>query len=313
MAAQVRVLRQRIRAAKSMKKITKAMELVATSRIAKAQARVAASLPYAQAITGVLTALASNAGVDHPLLTGRPKVRRAGVLLITSDRGLAGGYSSNAIKTAESLIARLREDGKEPVLYVIGRKGVTYYRFRNRPIEASWTGFSEQPTFADARAVGETLIEAFTRGADDVDGGPGPDGVRGIDELHIVYTQFKSLMTQTPVPRIIAPMQVEERDPREAPPEALPPEYEFEPDPESLLDALLPKYVNTRIYAALIESAASESAARRRAMKSATDNAEEMIQNYTRLMNSARQAGITQEISEIVGGANALAASGSEV
>lgn len=313
MAAQVRVLRQRIRAAKSMKKITKAMELVATSRIAKAQARVAASLPYAQAITGVLTALASNAGVDHPLLTGRPKVRRAGVLLITSDRGLAGGYSSNAIKTAESLIARLREDGKEPVLYVIGRKGVTYYRFRNRPIEASWTGFSEQPTFADARAVGETLIEAFTRGADDVDDGPGPDGVRGIDELHIVYTQFKSLMTQTPVPRIVAPMQVEERDPREAPPEALPPEYEFEPDPESLLDALLPKYVNTRIYAALIESAASESAARRRAMKSATDNAEEMIQNYTRLMNSARQAGITQEISEIVGGANALAASGSEV
>lgn len=313
MAAQVRVLRQRIRAAKSMKKITKAMELVATSRIAKAQARVAASLPYAQAITGVLTALASNAGVDHPLLTGRPKVRRAGVLLITSDRGLAGGYSANAIKTAESLIARLRQDGKEPVLYVIGRKGVGYYRFRNRPIEASWTGFSEQPTFADARTVGETLIEAFARGADDVDGGPGPDGVRGVDELHIVYTQFKSLMTQTPVPRIMAPMQVEERDRRQAAPDALPPEYEFEPDPESLLDALLPKYVNTRIYAALIESAASESAARRRAMKSATDNAEEMIQNYTRLMNSARQAGITQEISEIVGGANALAASGSEV
>ncbi|SCE82522.1 ATP synthase F1 subcomplex gamma subunit [Micromonospora viridifaciens] len=309
MAAQVRVLRQRIRSAKSMKKITKAMELVATSRIAKAQARVEASLPYAQAITGVLTALASNARIDHPLLTPRERVRRAGVLLITSDRGLAGGYSSNAIKTAESLIARLRADGKEPVLYVVGRKGVTFYRFRNREIEASWTGFSEQPAFSDAREVGETLIKAFTAGADDVDGGAGADGVLGIDELHIVYTEFKSLMTQTPVTRIIGPMQVEDR-PRS---EGLLPAYEFEPEAEALLDALLPKYINTRIYAALLESAASESAARRRAMKSATDNAEEMIDKYTREMNSARQAGITQEISEIVGGANALAASGSEV
>ncbi|MFU8852631.1 F0F1 ATP synthase subunit gamma [Micromonospora sp. SL1-18] len=312
MAAQVRVLRQRIRSAKSMKKITKAMELVATSRIAKAQTRVAASLPYAKAITDVLTALASNARIDHPLLTPRERVRRAGVLLVTSDRGLAGGYSSNAIKTAESLIARLRADGKEPVLYVIGRKGVTFYRFRNRDIEASWTGFSEQPGFSDAREVGETLIKAFTGGADDVDGGPGADGVLGIDELHIVYTEFKSLMTQTPVSRIIGPMQVDER-PRSEAPQGLLPAYEFEPEAEALLDALLPKYINTRIYAALLESAASESAARRRAMKSATDNAEEMIEKYTREMNSARQAGITQEISEIVGGANALAASGSEV
>jgi len=311
MPAQVRVLRQRIRSAKSMKKITKAMELVATSRIAKSQARVAAALPYANAITGVLTALASNASVDHPLLTARPRVRRAGVLVVTSDRGLAGGYSANAIKTAESLIARLRADGKEAVLYVIGRKGVTYYRFRNRPIEASWTGFSEQPAFADARAVGETLIEAFRRGADDTDGG-GADQVLGVDELHIVYTEFKSLMTQVPVPRIIGPMEVEERSIEEAPRGVLP-AYEFEPDAEALLDALLPKYINTRIYAALIESAASESAARRRAMKSATDNAEEAIEKYTRQMNSARQAGITQEISEIVGGANALAAAGSEV
>ncbi|WP_433387297.1 F0F1 ATP synthase subunit gamma [Micromonospora sp. KLBMP9576] len=309
MAAQVRVLRQRIRSAKGMKKITKAMELVATSRIAKAQARVAASLPYAQAVTGVLTALASNSQIDHPLLTARPRVRRAGVLLVTSDRGLAGGYSSNAIKMAESLIARLRADGKEPVLYVIGRKGVGFFRFRDRPIEANWTGFSEQPTFADARTVGETLIKAFTAGADDVDGGAGADGVLGVDELHIVYTEFQSLMTQTPVTRIIGPMQVEDR-PRS---EGALPAYEFEPDAEALLDALLPKYINTRIYAALLESAASESAARRRAMKSATDNAEEMIEKYTREMNSARQAGITQEISEIVGGANALAASGSEV
>ncbi|MEU6021651.1 F0F1 ATP synthase subunit gamma [Micromonospora sp. NPDC047134] len=312
MAAQVRVLRQRIRSAKGMKKITKAMELVATSRIAKAQARVEASLPYAQAITGVLTALASNASVDHPMLTARERVRRAGVLLVTADRGLAGGYSTNAIKTAESLIARLKEDGKEPVLYVVGRKGVSFYRFRNRPIEASWTGFSEQPSFADAREVGDTLVKAFTAGADDVDGGPGADGVLGVDELHIVFTEFKSLMTQTPVTRIIGPLQVEERPRSEATPGLLP-DYEFEPDAEELLDALLPKYINTRIYAALLESAASESAARRRAMKSATDNAEEMIDKYTREMNSARQAGITQEISEIVGGANALAASGSEV
>lgn len=292
-----------------MKKITKAMELVATSRIAKAQARVEASLPYAQAITGVLTALASNARIDHPLLTPRERVRRAGVLLVTSDRGLAGGYSSNAIRTAESLIARLQADGKEPVLYVVGRKAVSYYRFRNRPIEANWTGFSEQPSFADARAVGETLIKAFSAGADDADGAAGADGVLGIDELHMVYTEFHSLMTQTPVAKIIGPMQVEDR-PRS---EGLLPAYEFEPEAEALLDALLPRYINTRIYAALIESAASESAARRRAMKSATDNAEEMIEKYTREMNTARQAGITQEISEIVGGANALAASGSEV
>ncbi|GIF64231.1 ATP synthase gamma chain [Asanoa ishikariensis] len=308
MAAQVRVLRQRIRSAKGMKKITKAMELVATSRIAKSQARVAASLPYAQAITGVLSALASNASIDHPLLTPRPQVRRAGVLLITSDRGLAGGYSTNAIRTAESLIARLREDGKEPVLYVIGRKGVGYYKFRQRPVQASWTGFSEQPTFEDAKAVGDTLIEAFTHGADDTDDGPGADAVTGVDELHIVYTQFKSLLTQAPVSRIIGPMEVEERPKSEG----LLPAYEFEPEAEALLDALLPRYVNTRIYAALLDSAASESAARRRAMKSATDNAEDMIKTYTRQMNSARQAGITQEISEIVGGANALAAAGSE-
>jgi F-type H+-transporting ATPase subunit gamma len=195
------------------------------------------------------------------------------------------------------------------VLYVIGRKGVGFFRFRDRPIEANWTGFSEQPTFADARTVGETLIRAFSAGADDVDGGAGADGVLGIDELHVVYTEFKSLMTQIPMAKVIGPMQVEERPKSEG----LLPSYEFEPEAEALLDALLPKYINTRIYAALLESAASESAARRRAMKSATDNAEEMIEKYTREMNSARQAGITQEISEIVGGANALAAAGSEV
>jgi F-type H+-transporting ATPase subunit gamma len=305
MAGQIQALRRRIRSTKSTKKITKAQELVATSRIAKAQERVEASRPYAEAITNVLTALASNTNIDHPLLVPRERVRRAGVIVVTSDRGLCGAYNANAIRTAEQLIARLKGDGKEVALYVIGRKGVTYYRFRNREIAGSWTGFSEQPHFDDAREVGESLIEAFVAGADDLGGNA--DGVAGVDELHLVSTQFRSLMTQTPVARFLAPMEVEESE-QEGPL----PAYEFEPEPDELLDALLPKYINTRIYAALIDSAASESAARRRAMKSATDNAEEMIQKYTRAMNSARQAGITQEISEIVGGVNALAAAGSE-
>ncbi len=295
-----------------MKKITKAMELVATSRSAKAQERVAASLPYARAITGVLTALASSANVDHPLLTPRARVRRAGVLLVTSDRGLCGGYNVNAIRTAEQLIAKLKDEGKQVALFVIGRKGIGYYKFRGREIEGSWSGFSEQPRFENAREVGETLISAFVAGADDEDGeNPGgADGIVGVDELHIVYTQFKSLMTQAATATFLAPMQVEERTAEEH--GQLLPAYEFEPDPDALLDALLPKYINTRIYAALLDAAASESASRRRAMKSATDNADEMIKVLTREMNSARQAAITQEISEIVGGANALAAAGSE-
>jgi len=188
------------------------MELVATSRIAKAQARVAASQPYARAITGVLTALASTANIDHPLLTPRPEVRRAGVLLITSDRGLAGGYNVNAIRTAEQLISRLRGEGREVALYVIGRKAINYYRFRGREITQSWSGFSEQPTFADARQVGEALISAFVAGADDTIEHPGADGVLGVDELHIVSTRFQSLMSQSPQARLLAPMEVEERE-----------------------------------------------------------------------------------------------------
>jgi F-type H+-transporting ATPase subunit gamma len=309
MAGQVRVLRRRIRATRSTKKITKAMELVATSRIAKAQERVAASLPYANAITGVLTALATSANIDNPLLQPRETVRRSGVLLITSDRGLCGGYNVNAIKTAEALIASLREDGKQVSLYVIGRKGIAYYRFRGREIADSWSGFSEQPSFADARTVGEALITAFTAGSDDTETGPGPDGILGVDELHIVSTRFLSLMSQSPQAKVLAPMEVEEQ---EGDPGLLP-QYEFEPEADELLSALLPKYINTRIYAALLDSAASESASRRRAMKSATDNADDMIKRLTREMNSARQSAITQEISEIVGGANALAAAGSDM
>jgi F-type H+-transporting ATPase subunit gamma len=307
MPAQLLPLRRRIRSVKSMKKITKAQELVATSRIAKAQARVAASRPYAEAITGVLTALASNANIDHPLLKPRERVLRAGILVVTSDRGLAGGYNANVLRATEQLRARLEREGKQSVLFVVGRKGVGYYRFRARKVEASWTGFSERPEFDDARTVGETLLAAFEAGADDTVDGPGPDQVYGVDELYLVHTEFKSLLTQTPKVRLLAPMEVEEREVT-----GPLPAYEFEPEPEELLAALLPKYINARLYAALLDSAASESASRRRAMKSATDNAEEVIKTLTREMNSARQSAITQEISEIVGGANALAAAGSD-
>jgi F-type H+-transporting ATPase subunit gamma len=323
MAGEVQALRRRVRSVRSTRKITRAQELVATSRIARAQERVAASLPYSHAITDVLTALASNANINHPLLTPRPTVQRAGVLVITSDRGLAGAYNANAIRTAEQLIARLNEDGKQVALYVVGRKGTAYYRFRGRDLEASWTGFSGQPTFDDARQIGESLIEAFVAGADDqpiADGsgpgagagehhGHGPDGINGVDELHVVNTHFRNLMAQAPAANFLAPLQVEEQE--SAP--GLLPAYDFEPDPDELLAALLPKYINARIYAALLDSAASEWAARRRACKAATDNAEELITSLTRQMNAARQAAITQEISEIVGGANALAAAGSEV
>jgi F-type H+-transporting ATPase subunit gamma len=308
MAGQVQALRRRIRTVRSTKKIAKAQELVATSRIAKAQERVAASKPYAEAITRVLTALASNASVDNPLLQARERVQRAGVLLITSDRGLAGAYNANAIRTCEQLLSRLRADGKDVALYIVGRKGVGYYRFRNRPIAASWTGFSERPSYEDARQIGESLLDAFVAGADDNGAQHGPENIEGVDELHIVSTRFQSLMTQSAEAHFLAPMQVEERE-REP---GLRPAYEFEPEAEELLEALLPKYLNTRIYAALLDSAASESASRRRAMKAASDNADDLLRRYTREMNSARQAAITQEISEIVGGVEALSASGSD-
>jgi len=317
-----------------MKKITKAMELIATSRIARAQARVEASRPYAREITKVLSALASAAGtLDDPLLVERENPTRAAMLVVTSDRGLCGGYNANLIRAAEELHALLREEGKSVALYLIGRKAVSYYSFRGRPIEASWTGFSEQPSYNDAARAGNTLVRAFLAGTDDSANpgganpgganprGPGPDGVPGVDELHIVYTEFRSMLTQTPQARRIAPLVVEyvendtagvgsqqERSHSDSPP----PLYEFEPEAEELLGHLLPKYINTRIYAALLEAAASEQAARRQAMKAATDNATDMIQDLTREANRARQGIITQEISEIVGGAEALSAAGSD-
>ncbi|MGH3888042.1 MAG: F0F1 ATP synthase subunit gamma [Pseudonocardiaceae bacterium] len=323
MVAQLRVLRRRIRSVQSTKKITKASELIATSRIARAQSRVEASRPYAQEITKVLSALASASGtLDNPLLVERENPTRAAILVVTSDRGLCGGYNANLLRAAEELHALLRDEGKSVTLYLVGRKGVSYYTFRDRSIEQSWTGFSEQPSYANAVEAGNVLVRAFLSGEDDEAGGAGPDGVPGVDELHIVYTEFRSMVTQMPRARRIAPLEVEYVDTDSAGDEesqrqrsrsdSPPPLYEFEPDAEELLGHLLPKYINTRIYAALLEAAASEQAARRQAMKAATDNATELIADLTREANQARQGQITQEISEIVGGAEALSAVGSD-
>jgi F-type H+-transporting ATPase subunit gamma len=308
-AVSLRVLRRRIKSVRQTQKITKAQELIATSRIAKARARVEASRPYTEQITHVLTALATNsASLDHPLLTPRERIKRVGIVIITSDRGLAGGYNANVLRRAEQLIAQVQGDGEEPVLYVIGRKGVAYFRFRNRAIEKSWTGFSESPDFEDAKEVGDYVVQTFLAGADDTVDGPGLDGVHGVDELHLVSTRLVSMITQTPQARRFAPVDVQDVEMPEGPRSI----YEFEPEPEELLTALLPKYLNTRIYAALLESAASESASRRQAMQSASDNADDLVRSLSREANAARQAQITQEISEIVGGANALATAGSD-
>lgn len=382
MPAQLRELRQRIRSVNSTKKITKAQELIATSRITRAQARVEESKPYAEEITRVLTALASaSSNLDHPLLTERESPSRAAVLVVTSDRGMCGGYNANVLRTAEELQQLLRDQGKEPVLYVLGQKGVSYYGFRGREVEASWTGFSQQPGYDDAAQASERMVASFLAGAGQpvmmtdfagtsvehspnlrsamTESGPSSDGTpegaqevevsaAGVDEIHVVYTRFESMLTQTPMARRVAPLEIAYDDDGEATPDDVElvgrsggadydgddgsdggsrsapdpgseqssgqksqgptPNYEFEPEPEQLLAALLPKYVGTRIYAALLESAASESAARRTAMKAATDNANELVKTLSRQANQARQAQITQEISEIVGGANALSA-----
>jgi F-type H+-transporting ATPase subunit gamma len=311
--AQLRVYRSRIRSVQSTKKITKAMELIAASRIAKAQARMNAARPYAEELTRALAALGKNASLQHPMLTGVDNPRRTGILLVTSDRGLAGGYNANAIKRANELADRLTAEGKEVVRYVIGRKGLAYYRFRHVRLAGSWTGFSEQPNFVDARAATETVVAALTATSSSE-----ANGEAGIDELYVVFTEFTNSVTQTPVAELVSPVKGageadEQTDATEAEAEKGPqPSYEFEPEPQQLIAALLPRYISSRIYSALLKSATSESAARRRAMKSASDNATELIRTYTRLANQARQAEITQEISEIVGGADALAAAGSD-
>lgn len=300
MGAQIREYRQRIRSVSSIKKITRAMELMAASRVVRARQRVEATTPYAQAIQRALSALTSHSDVDHPLTHEAEAPCRAAVLIVTSDRGLAGAYASSVLKESEQLLERLRQENKEPVPYLYGRKAVGFYRFRRRKFAESWEGGTDAPVYERAAQIADKLVEAFLL--------PSDEG--GVDEVHIVYTKFVSMVTQEPRVLRILPIQVVKDDgetPAAADDEGLLPLYEFEPNAEKVLDEVLPQYVRHRIFNCLLQAAASELAARQRAMKSATDNAEELIKTYTRLANQARQAEITQEISEIVGGANALA------
>ncbi|MFF4601440.1 F0F1 ATP synthase subunit gamma [Streptomyces sp. NPDC001339] len=299
MGATLRVYKRRIRSVTATKKITKAMEMIAASRVVKAQRQVAASTPYASELTRAVTAVATGSTTQHALTTEAENPTRAALLLITSDRGLAGGYSSNVIKAAEQLTERLKAEGKEVDVYIVGRKGVSYYAFRDRKVTESWTGFTDSPTYGDAKAIAAPLIEAVQR--DTAEG--------GVDELHIVYTEFVSMMTQTALDDRLLPLSLAKPAASEEGTSKgeLLPLFDFEPSAEDVLDALLPRYVESRIYNALLQAAASKHAATRRAMKSATDNAEELIKSLSRLANAARQAEITQEISEIVGGSAALA------
>ncbi len=297
MALSVREYRARIKSTESMKKITRAMELIAASRIIKAQQRAQAAAPYARELTRAVSAVATFSNVDHPLTKEEENPTRAAVLIVTSDRGLAGAFSSSVLKEAEKLATTLRGEGKEIDWYICGRKGEAYFRFRQRDIVKSWTGNSDQPNYDVARDIGTTLIDSFLLD-------PGEPG--DVDEVHVVYTRFRSMLLQEPTAIRLLPLEVVEGEEAPEKDEILP-LYEFEPSAEAVLDGLLPQYVQSRIFFALLQSAASELAARQKAMKSATDNADELIKKYTRIANQARQAGITQEISEIVGGVNALA------
>ena len=298
MGAKLRVVRRRIRSVQSTKKITRAMELIASSRIVKAQQRVEQSRPYAIQLTKAMEDLARNTGgsFSHSLLEERADPTRGGVLVVTSDRGLAGAYNANVLKVAEELLAGIRRRGLEPVLYVVGKKGVGYFRFRGVAMQASWQGFSEVPAYNRAQEIGRTLIADF---AD-----------HRIDELSCAYTDFRSAFTLRATSQRFLPIAPEEV--AGAGDGVVHAEYLFEPEPEAFLGALLPQYIVTKVYAAMLESAASENAARRRAMKAATDNAEELIKVLTRQANRARQDEITTEIMEIVGGAEALASVGPE-
>jgi F-type H+-transporting ATPase subunit gamma len=297
MGAQIRVYRQKISSTTSMRKIFKAMELIATSRIGKARARVAASLPYANAITRAVSAVASQSEIDHPLTTEPEQIRRAAVVIVTSDRGLAGSYSASVLKQAEALTELLHSEGKEIQYFLVGRKSQAYFEFRGRSYERVWTGGTDAPEFSTAREVGAAVLEAFST---DYEKG-------GVDEIHVVSTRFQSMVVQVPTVVRLLPLEVVEEQAASA--DELLPLYEFEPETERVLDALLPRYIESRIFAALLQAAASELAARQRAMKSAGDNATDLIKKYTRLRNTARQAEITQELSEIVAGADALNAS----
>ncbi len=290
-----RVYRARIRSTQSLKKIFRAMELIAASRIGRARDKVTAAGPYARAITQAVSALATHSDQPHPLTTERTDTNRVAVLVVTADRGMAGAYSATAIREAENLVDQLQAEGNEVDLYVMGRRGVSYYRFREREIKRSWVGSSDAPSAETAQEVADTLLAAYDA--------PAEEG--GVKALHVVYTQFRNMVSQTPRVVRMLPIEIVEQEAGEG--EELLPLYEFEPNPEQVLDALLPRYVSARIYSFLLQSAASELAARQRAMHTATENAEELIRTYTRLANQARQAEITQEISEIVSGADALA------
>ena len=296
MAAQLRAVRARIRAVKSIAKITRAQELIASSRIVRAQQRTRAAEPYARELTRAVEAVVSRSTtITHPMINEPESTKRAAVIILTSDGGFCGAFNANTLREASRLRQRNTGDGITTVNYVAGRKGIGWHRFRDLPLEAEWSGFSAQPSYADAERIASALLDAFE--LDTADG--------GVDEIYLVSTEFVSMLTQRPAVRRLLPMRIEEKE-GERPGGALP-SYEFEPSTDVVLDALLPQYVASRIYYAMLEAAASELAARRRAMKAATDNANDLIDRLTREANNARQAEITQEISEIVGGANALA------
>jgi F-type H+-transporting ATPase subunit gamma len=295
MGAQLRVYRQKIKSAQTTKKITRAMELISASRIQKAQQRVAASGPYSRAVTRAVSAVATFSNVDHILTTEPEKIERAAIVIFSSDRGLAGAFSSSVLKEAGELAALLTSQGREVVYYLVGRKAIANFAFRKRESEQVWTGSTEKPVFETAQSIGEALVAKFVQ--------PASEG--GVDEIHIVYNRFVSVVTQVPEVVRLLPLEVVEGVESPEPSDVLP-LYEFEPEVGDVLDALLPVYIESRIFNAMLQSAASEHAARQRAIKSASDNADKLIKDYTRLSNNARQSEITQQISEIVGGADAL-------
>ncbi len=300
MGAQLRLVRQRISTVQSIAKITRAQELIASSRIVRAQQQQRAAEPYSRELTRAVEAVISRStNITHPFTTEPQHPTRAAVLILTSDQGFAGAYNANVLRESARLRERLRERGVQPVLYVAGRKGITWHRFRELELAGSWSGFSSTPRYRDAKAIADVLLEAFNAGQD------GAEDASKVDEIHLVGTDFVSMLTQQPSVRRLLPLEIEETD--EPHPSGPLPQYEFEPGPAEVLDALMPQYVASRIFYALLEAAASELASRRRAMKAATDNANDLIETLTREANNARQAEITQEISEIVGGSNALA------
>jgi F-type H+-transporting ATPase subunit gamma len=287
---QERILRRRIRSVQATKKITRAMELIAASRIVKAQARVQAAVPYANGITDVVRNLqAAGGGQGHPMLVERPELRRVGHVVMSADRGLCGAYNSAVIRATEAEIRDHAARGRDYELVVVGRKAEGYFRFRNYAMAAVHTGFSDNPAYEDARTIAKSLIERYESG--------------DLDRVQLVYTRFISAGRQEVIVRALLPLADEDLG---APVDTGGAAYEFEPNPDVILDRLLPRYAEARVYAALLNAAASEHAARQRAMKAATDNAEELIHKLTRTMNRARQDSITTEIMEIVGGAEAL-------